>query len=229
MLGDARELGQLAAAEAGAVAGPLRLACTSALSTRLLPALAAAFRVEHPFIDLDLVDGLATQVQNMVLRGESDACLLYRRQLESDLEAVSIRMIQPYAVIAAQHPLAIRESVSLRELAHEPLIIVNPKGSRSVIERLFDEAGIEPLRGWAFSNPETVRAMVARGLGYSVFSGRPALDESLDGGRVRYLPISDPITPNEVVLATPRGQQKTARLEALGGLLRQKTILASLG
>ncbi|QZY50996.1 LysR family transcriptional regulator [Leucobacter tenebrionis] len=229
MLSDARELELLAAAEASEAAGPLRVACTSALSPRVLPALAEAFRAEHPLVDLDLVDGLASDVERMVLRGEADACLLYRRQLESDLDSRTVREVVPYAVLAADHPLAGRDRVALQDLASEPLLLVNPEGSRGVIERLLEEADVSPKRGWAFSNPETVRAMVARGLGYSVFSGRPISLESFDGGRVAYVPLADPIAPNEVVLATPKGQRMTARLQALQDLLMKDSVLEALG
>lgn len=229
ILGDAEELHHLAGAELGEVAGPLRVACTMALSPRILPALAHAFAVHHPKVSLDLVDGLAVPVQEMVLRGEADACLLYRRQLETDLEAALIRPIQPYAVVSAEHPLAAREAISLAELATEPLILVNPEGSRGVIEALFAEAGVAPSPAWAFSNPETVRAMVARGLGYSVFSGRPASVETFDGGKVAYVSISDPITPNDVVIAFPRNQQRTARIDALLGLLHSDEVKQTFG
>src|SRR5699024_1701881 len=42
ILGDAQELQHLAGAELGEVAGPLRIACTFAISPRALPALATA-------------------------------------------------------------------------------------------------------------------------------------------------------------------------------------------
>lgn len=229
ILGDAAELEQLAGAEHTEVAGPLRLGCTHALSPRVLPALAEAFRRFHPLVQLDLVDGLATDVQAMVLRGEADACLLYRRQLERDLDARTLRAIVPYAVLAADHPLAHREGVSLRELKDEPLIQVHPEGSRGVIELLVEEADVRPRHSWTFSNPETVRSMVARNLGYSVFSGRPASTETFDGGRVAYVPVTDPIAHNDVVLATPRGTRSTARLDALARLLSTEALLASFG
>lgn len=229
ILSDERELQLLVAAEANEAAGPLKVACTSALSPRALPALAAAFAEHHPRVELELVDGLASEMQRIVLSGEADACLLYRRQLDADLEATLIRAVEPFAVLAVDHPCAGQERVALADLADEPLLLVNPEGSRGVIEQLIEEAQVTPRLGWAFSNPETVRSMVARGLGYSVFSGRPKSAESFDGGRVAYVPIADPVPPNEVVLATPRGQRMTARLGALRSMLLEESVMTSLG
>ncbi|WP_051192043.1 LysR family transcriptional regulator [Microbacterium luticocti] len=229
ILDDAAELAELARAEHDEVAGPLRITCTSALSPRVLPVLAAAFAHRHPRVSLELTDGLAVDVQGAVLRGDADACLLYRRQLDPGLEGRTVHTIEPYIVVAADHRLAGRSAASLRELADEPLILVHSAGSRRAIETVIAEAGVTTRPGWSFANPETVRAMVARGLGYSVFSGRPASTETFDGGRVAYLRISDPVSPNEIVLGLPRGQRPNARLAALERLLTTDEVRSSFG
>ncbi|WEG09782.1 LysR family transcriptional regulator [Microbacterium horticulturae] len=229
ILGDVAELEELARSEHDEVAGPLRIACTSALSPRVLPVLAAACAQTYPRVTLELTDGLAAGVQGLVLRGEADACLLYRRQLDPELAGRTIHTIQPYIVVAADHRLAGRDSASLRELADEPLILVHSAGSRRAIETVIAEAGVTTRQGWSFANPETVRAMVARGLGYSVFSGRPTSTETFDGGRVAYLRIDDEVSANEIVLALPRGQQPTARLLAVEKLLSTDELRSSFG
>lgn len=229
ILDDMSELTQLAGAEQDVVAGPLRVACTMALSPRVLPPIAAAFAERHPRVELDLVDGLANEVQRLVHEGTADAALLYRRQLLPGLDARTIRSLAPYAVLAADHPLADADDVALAELADERLILVQPAGSRGVIEMLIEEAGVEPRAGWAFSNPETVRAMVARGLGYSVFSGRPRGTQSFDGHDVAYVRVRDRVKPNDVVLAMPQGQRRTARLDALVALLDEADLQDAFG
>ncbi|MFE6997569.1 LysR family transcriptional regulator [Microbacterium sp. NPDC057659] len=229
MLDDAAELAEVAASEHGDVAGPLRIVCTNALSPRVLPLLAATFGARHPRVDLDVSDGLATEVQEQVLTGAADACLLYRRQLGEGLDARTVRVVEPYAVLAADHPLASRDDLALGELAGEQLIIVRAAESSRVIEALMEDAGIEPHPGWSFSNPETVRAMVAHGLGYSVFSGRPVGTEAFDGRRVAYVRVSDEVAPNEVVLAVPRGQRPNARLDALWAMLGEAAVQAAFG
>lgn len=229
ILGDAEELEAAAVAEHDAVAGPLRVACTMALSPRVLPAMASVFAARYPRVALDMSDGLADAVQAGVLRGDSDAGLLYRRQLDAGLDAVGVHSILPHVVVAEGHRLAGRAAVSLRELADEPLILVESAGSRRAIEAVLAEAGVTPRRGWSFRNPETVRAMVARGLGYSVFSGRPTSTEAFDGRRVVYVPIRDAVSANEIVLAVPHGTRPTARLAALRDVLTSAEVRASFG
>ncbi|WP_308493419.1 LysR family transcriptional regulator [Microbacterium terrisoli] len=229
MLADAAELADLAAAEHGEVAGRLRIACTIALSPRVLPLLAALLTVRYPRVELDVTDGLATDVQEWARAGVADACLLYRRQLGEGLDARTVCVVEPYAVLAADHPLADRDDLALEELSGEQLIIVRAAESSRVIEALMEDAGVVPHAGWAFSNPETVRAMVAHGLGYSVFSGRPSGTEAFDGRRVAYVRVRDRVAPNEVVLAVPRGQRPNARLDALWKLLGEPELQAAFG
>lgn len=227
ILDDVEELVAAANAEQGEVAGPLRVACTLALSSRVLPVLAQRFAREHPRVELGLVDGLALEVQELALSGGADACILYARQLRPGFRTVRIRTAMPYAVLPDAHPLADRAAVSLAELADERLIIVQRAGSQGVIEALIAEAGVAPRATWSFANPETVRAMVAHGLGYSIFSGRGTHAESFGGHAVRFVPLSDAVTPNEIVLAVPSDRPRTARLDALERALLDPELSAA--
>lgn len=229
MIEDAEELTLAASHEQQVVAGPLRIACTAALSPRAFPALAERFAARHPLVRLELADGLASDMQDRVRQGTADACLLYRRQMSADLDATPVRVIDPYAVLPADHAHAGDSSISLAELSDEPLIIVHSAESSRVIEVLIEEAGLTPHPRWSLSSPETVRAMVAHGLGYSVFSGKAAGTETFDGQRVAYVRVNDVITPNEVVLATAPDRRMNARLEALASLLTEPDVQAAFG
>lgn len=219
ILDDVEELVAAANAEHGEVAGPLRVACTLALSARVLPTLAAEFARQHPRVELDFADGLALEMQELTLSGGADACILYARQLRPGFRTVHIHTAVPHAVLPGEHPLADRATVSLAELADERLVIVQRAGSQGVIESLVSEAGFSPRSVWSFSNPETVRAMISHGFGYSIFSGKQAQFGSPDGRSVRFVPLSDAVTPNEIVLAVPSERPVTARLDALERVL----------
>lgn len=228
LLADADELQAAADAEHTDVAGPIVVACTHALSQRVLPELAEQFAVRYPQLEPDLVDGLAAEIQDFVRDGKADACILYARQLQPGIAHREVAQVDPHVVVAADHPLAGHTGVALRQFAEEPLIIVDPRQSLNVIEAVIQEAGVSPRRRWSFANPETVLSMVARGLGYSVFSGRPAGHGWVDGRPVTYLPITDPVTPNKVVVGTAAGQRPTRRIEALTDLMASEQLQAVL-
>ncbi len=229
ILSDSAQLSALAWEEEHEVAGPLRVAATFALSPRVLPAIAEGFAKRYPRVDLHLFDGLASEVQQQLAERVVDCALLYRRQLEEDFAVTSIRIVQPFAVLPEHHPLAGNSEVSLGQLSHERLILVDPRGSSDVIQRLLRSAGVVPTVGASFENPETVRAMVARGLGYSVFSGRRKGTDSFDGRGIVFVPIADSVVPNEVVLARARDTVPSARLAALEAFLLEPEIKREFG
>ena len=229
MLQDADTLAHLAWEELNEVAGPLRIACTVALSPRALPVIAHAFNERYPGVDLQLFDGLSSEVQRMLADRTVDCALLYTRQVTGSFETRPVRRVHPYAVLPADHRFAQAPQVALADLSAERLIVVQPSGSGDVIQHLLHEAGITPNVGWSFVNPETVRAMVARGLGYSVFSGKPKGTVTFDGRSVTYVPISDLVAPNEVALAYPQGHHENARLRALEQLLAEPETQRAFG
>ncbi len=229
MLADAEDLHSLADAEQGRVSGRLRIACTVALSPRVLPTIAEEFARRHPDVRLEFSDGLAAEVQGLVLSGAADVCLLYRRQLLLGLDTRDVCEVHPYAVLPLDHPWANEPDVPLAALEEEQLIIVRAAESSRVMESMIEEVGVSPHAGWAFSNPETVRSMVARGLGYSLFSGKPIGVETFDGRRVAYVRVRDAVEPNRIVLAVQHGQRPTARLDALISLLAEPAVQAAFG
>ncbi|KUF06138.1 LysR family transcriptional regulator [Leucobacter sp. G161] len=229
ILRDSEQLSALAWEEEHDVAGPLRVAATFALSPRVLPAIAEGFANRYPRVDLHLFDGLASEVQQQLADRLVDCALLYRRQLEQDFSVTSIRSVQPFAVLSEHHPLAGSPEISLSQLSQERLILVDPRGSSDVIQRLLKSAGVVPRIGASFENPETVRAMVARGLGYSVFSGRRKGTDSFDGRGIVFVPIADSVVPNEVVLARSAGTVPNARLAALEAFLLEPDVMSEFG
>ncbi|OPF81788.1 hypothetical protein VT50_0209000 [Streptomyces antioxidans] len=68
---------------------------------------------------------------------------------------------------------------------------------------------------------ETVRSLVARGLGYSVLNQRPATSQTYGGGEIAELELRDGSPPLEVRIASVRGMRQTARAQAVMGLLRE--------
>lgn len=65
MLADAADLSAAADEEQGRVSGVLRIACTVALSPRVLPTIAEEFSRRYPQVQLEFADGLATEMQDL--------------------------------------------------------------------------------------------------------------------------------------------------------------------
>ena len=122
-----------------------------------------------------------------------------------------------YVVVAADHPLAGRESVALAELADEPLVLLKPGyGMRRITDALCREAGFTPRVAFEGEDAETVTGLASAGLGVGFI---PALAVS-ERSNVRYLRVSAPRAQRIIALAWMEGRY----LSAAATLFRDFTL-----
>jgi DNA-binding transcriptional LysR family regulator len=123
--------------------------------------------------------------------------------------------VPPHVVLPAGHPLAGRRQVRLRDLACEQFILLDLPRSREYFLGVHAAAGVEPLIRHRSQGYETVRAMVARGLGYSILNARPRHDRTYGGHQVVVRPIADDVPALPFVVASLASYRATARARAV--------------
>jgi LysR family transcriptional regulator, low CO2-responsive transcriptional regulator len=130
-----------------------------------------AYHVMHP------------KMQISVTLGNSEAVLRHLDEYACDVGVVALAFaderycMRPYArypVIAfvhASHPFARRGSITLAELAAEPLLMREPGSTtRKALEDALQEIGARPRIAMEIGSREALREAVARGLGVSTVS-----------------------------------------------------------
>jgi DNA-binding transcriptional LysR family regulator len=140
--------------------------------------------------------------------------LTYDLDLASDLAFAPLASLPPFALLGADHPLAARESVTLEELAGEPLVLLDLPHSREYFRALFATAGAEPTIAHRSIHPEVIRTMVANDFGYSIINARPHIDVALDGRPLVTRPIADDPRPMLMGLARLESLRPTRLVEA---------------
>ncbi|MFZ4214369.1 LysR substrate-binding domain-containing protein, partial [Pantoea endophytica] len=75
-------------------------------------------------------------------------------------------------------------AVSMQDLAAAPMVLLDMPWSREYFLGLFSEAGVTPNVVMRSSSMETVRAMVANGVGFGIANVRPKAHLSQDGKRL---------------------------------------------
>ncbi|WP_328224286.1 LysR family transcriptional regulator [Streptomyces sp. NBC_00104] len=201
MLAQADEITAGAQAEEGRLAGRLKIGCYTALTPFLIPLLVDGFTRLHPAVDLELIEGQQDEMRQALVQGSCDVALLYAFGDEAGLSCTTLRANRPYVIVAAGHPLAGRESVSLAELADEPLIIYAQPPAQQNADRWFSLAGARPNIRYRTSSIEAVRSMVARGLGFATLIQTWPTDTSIEGLPLASVPLSDPLDHVELVVA----------------------------
>ncbi|MDX3128373.1 LysR family transcriptional regulator [Streptomyces europaeiscabiei] len=201
MLTQADEITAGARAEEGQLAGRLTVGCYAALTPFLIPLLVDGFTRHHPAVDLELIEGQPDEMRQALVQGSCDVALLYAFGGEAGLSCTTLRASRPYVIVAADHTVAGRGSVSLAELADEPLIIYAEPPAQQNAEHWFSLAGARPNIRYRTSSIEAVRSMVARGLGFATLIQTWPTDTSVEGLPLASVPLSDPLDDVELVIA----------------------------
>jgi len=102
---------------------------------------------------------------------------------------IPLAELKPYVLLAAGHPLAQNESVSLPSLADEKFILLDLPLSDTYFMSLFTSHKVKPRIYARTRHIEVQRSLVARGYGYSLANVRPLNTRSLDGSELKYVPL----------------------------------------
>lgn len=209
------DIRELAGTIRGELRGPLRVGMFTTLSPWLFPPLAEHFATRHPAVDLHLEEGPSAALQTLLTQGRLDAILLYENHVVEEVEFQRLAPVRLQLAVSPDHPLAELDEVPLSALRDEDAVLLAMRPATDHVEEILRNAGITPRVRWRSANVETIRSLVARGLGYTIIMGRPHGDLAYDGKPIVYRAIADEIPPNFIVLATAPGVRRVARVEAL--------------
>lgn len=194
------------------LSGNLVFGCFDDLAPFYLPRIDKTISSKCPGISMSFVvcgfDNLARDLDH----GTVDLALTYDLGLGEQIERHIVRSVVPHALVARAHRFASRSTISLLELAEEPLILTSQALSWQHILDLFNTRGIEPHVGFKTNSFELQRSFVGNCLGVAVCYANPSAPETYDGQPLRVLPISDTLTPQNIVLAHARHNPPTVAI-----------------
>lgn len=163
------ELNQQVAAIKSLKIGRLTLVMTSSYISGILPDLVAAFRAEHPDIDISLKILSHEQVVDWVSSGAAEIGFTTQFNGTTALETEPLLRAPLACVLPCDHRLAGRDRLALEDLRGESFISF-PRGTpfRFEIDMLFDRAGVERDITLDAASHDAVCALVACGLGVAM-------------------------------------------------------------
>jgi len=213
LLAYAEELSDRAQGLGQTLRGRLDVGCFLSFAPLYLPGLLTRFAADYPEVEVQLHEAPQDTLLQDLESGRIDLALLYDFGLGAGLTQEPLIELPPYALLPSEHPMAQRwpAGVSLRELAGEPLILLDVPPSRDYFTGLFRPLAVDPKVRFRTPSFETVRGMVANGLGYSLLVTRPAGDLSYDGRPLVCRPILEPAEPGRIVSAR-LAQARSTRL-----------------
>ena len=147
--------------------GKLIIAAIPSVSACLLPEVIRSFSRLHDKVELQLIEDSSERVAENVESGLADIGFL---QLPASKSAFETRTIisEPFVLLVAKsHPLVKQKEVALKQLAAESFIFYKGR-ARDTASEACRKAGFEPRIACESGELETVRALVAAGLGLAV-------------------------------------------------------------
>lgn len=202
--------------------GRLTIGCVGSVTYSLLPRLARGLATELPGVEVSFRGEMLVPDQvGALLAGEVDLALLRTPVREAQLVVRPLRRDRLVLAVPAEHPLAARRRVAVRDLRDVDLIVHSGRREAVMFARvtgLCRDAGIEPRVRHEVAETSTLVTLVAGGLGVAVVP-EPVSELGLDG--VRYLPLSGAGTV-DLALAHVRGREEPHLLlaaETIAGLV----------
>ena len=173
LLRDACALTDSLSQRRGELVGPVSLGCYTGLASSILPAVLEGMAELHPKVEINISVGDHSKLLPELQDGTLDTAIVYDISLPSDLERRVIYETEGMVVLAANDPLGRQRDVDLAELATRPLIMLDTAPSKGYTELAFAQRGLRPTVGAVVPQIDLVRALVGRGLGYSLLMSRP--------------------------------------------------------
>lgn len=203
--------------------GTLRIGCLHNLARLMLPPLAQQFVERYPEVDLQLFENSAAQLQDDVRQGRVDLALVYSLQVDTDLPLIQLADIQLHAMLPANHHLATAESIYWKDLASDPAILLDAPPTVDRIQAQAHRLGLTLNLRWVLSSMESIRSLVARGLGYSLTNSPPSVGTTADGLEVVYKPLADELLPNAICALHAPGAQRLRKIQAALEIIQETT------
>jgi DNA-binding transcriptional LysR family regulator len=223
LLGDAAELNYLGRGSGTELVGPLAVGCFVTLAPTVLPRLLVEFEARHPKVTISFLEGSQDALQRKLLAGELDVAVMYDMDLTSALNRIVLYEPTAYALFGRDHPLAARPTVTLEQLAPEPLILFDTAPSTSYAMSLFDGRGLRPNVRYRTHSYELTRSIVARSPSYyAILVQRPPNTSSYEGLPIIEREVQPALPPCPVILAWPRDNRLSPRARELAEIARRQ-------
>ena len=221
VLDEVGKIQQLARGGKDQISGAFRLGVIPTIGPYLLPDLIPILRKRAPQMPLIIEENLTGNLAPMLRDGELDAVII---ALPFSIPGVKTEVVyeEPFSVVVPEgHRWEARKGVKPSELAGENLLVLNNGHCfrDQVLEACPGQSNTAMPEGRAGSSLETIRNMVASGLGVSVLPST-ALTPRYSSKLLKVVPFSSPVPSRKVAVAWRQSFDRPAAVEVLATAIR---------
>jgi len=176
-----------------ALSGTLRVGYYAPIAPAFLPQILASFIPDGHDITLHLDECDNDSAQDGLLNGTYDVVLFVSEDVRPAVDFDVLIEAPAYCLVPAGHSFAKQASVTVAQIASQPLVVLNRPVAAAYYQSLFDANDITVA---AYANStEMVRSLVGAEHGCAVLNMQPLTAQSYSGSTLVGVPISDPLPP----------------------------------
>lgn len=231
-LEEAEKIRGIAKATADPLEGTLKLGVIFTVAPYLLPQLIPVLRRRAPKMPLILEENYTASLTERLKSGDIDAAIVALPFAETGINTLPLYDESFVVALSKTHHWATRKSIAADELARESLLLLGtghcfrdqvlnacPALNRSSATPGSLQKTVEG------SSLETIRLMVASGIGMTVLPASAVPAKRLTTDLLTYIPFSRPVPDRRVVLASRSSFPRAAAL----GVIRDAVAACALG
>ena len=196
-------------------AGTVRLGIFPTLAPYLLPHVVPRVRARFPQLELLLVEEKSDVLLQRLREGRLDAALLALPLHDDQLHAEPL-FEEPFVFAAPrQHPLAAKDALSMAQLSDETLLLL--EDGHCLRDQALDVcrlSGAHEKSGFRASSLETLRQMVAAGVGVTLLPALSVHEPIAQSPNITLVPFKKPAPSRQIALVWRKSS-------ALDGFLHQ--------
>lgn len=216
ILADVEQLKDAARRETDPEAGTLRLGVFPTLGPYLLPHLVPHLRERFARLQLLLVEEKSDEIIARLRDGRLDAGLLALPLHDDRLQWQEL-FTEPFVLaVPEQHALAARDALSLHDLADERLLLLQE--GHCLRDQALDVcrlAGAGETTGFQATSLETLRQMVAAGVGVTLLPQLAVTPPVPASGNMRLIPFATEPPSRRIALVWRRSSPQEAFMRTL--------------
>ena len=195
--------------------GALQLGVTSLVAGYVLSDVLSRYRRAFPGVDVSAIEDNGDYLEHLLIGGELDVAVMVTSNLKDRMALrAEILEVSPYRLwLPLGHKLASADSISVADIAREPLIMLTVDEIEENTGKLLSALGARPHVAFRTRSVEAVRSLVATGAGVALLPDLVYRPWSLEGDRIESRDVSGQLPAVQVGMVWRKGSTlpETAR------------------
>ena len=225
ILQEVAHLKQIAASHDDPYAGQIKLGIFPTLGPYLLPHIIPKLKQALPNLELLLIEQQTEVLLQQLRDGNIDVIIL---ALPIDAEGLHVEPLfkeQFYVALPGQHQLSKRKRVNLTDIEDEQLLLLTDGHClRDQALEVCHTSKIKQKHGFQATSLETLRYMVASGVGITLLPELATLNKVLSPKQLAIVPFNKPVPKREIAMLWRQGFPQQQSAEKLAEIIKHHSF-----